>query len=101
MEAAPGFEPAVLPAIPDTYTDERPAIPVRTTWGREEQYGSVVVSSPTVGKSADGKALHLDVDRLIISRALIQANNGAGKSWAIRRSAVASQDPGCQDTSLK
>ena len=57
--------------------------------------------SATIGKNADGQELHIDVDRLIISRALIQANNGAGKSWAIRRSAVASQDPGCQDTSLK
>ena len=41
--------------------------------------------NPTIGKTSDGKALHIDVDRLIISRALIQANSGAGKSWAIRR----------------
>ena len=41
--------------------------------------------SATIGKSADGKTLHVDVDRLVISRALIQANSGAGKSWAIRR----------------
>lgn len=41
--------------------------------------------NPTIGKISDGKALPIDVDRLIISRALIQANSGAGKSWAIRR----------------
>ena len=57
--------------------------------------------SATIGKSADGKALRVDMDSLIVSRLLIQANSGAGKSWAIRRSAVASQDPGCQDTSFK
>ncbi len=41
--------------------------------------------SATIGKSADGKALRVDVDSLIASRLLIQANSGAGKSWAICR----------------
>lgn len=33
----------------------------------------------------DGGAIMLDVDRLVESRLLIQANSGGGKSWAIRR----------------
>ena len=32
-----------------------------------------------------GQPLDIDVERLISTRALIQANAGAGKSWAIRR----------------
>ena len=32
-----------------------------------------------------GKDLAIDVERLIVSRLLLQANSGAGKSWAIRR----------------
>jgi uncharacterized protein len=34
---------------------------------------------------ADGKDLKLDVDLLIPSRLLIQANSGGGKSWLLRR----------------
>lgn len=41
--------------------------------------------APTLGKTLDGKALAIDVERLVVSRALIQANSGAGKSWAVRR----------------
>jgi hypothetical protein len=39
----------------------------------------------TLGKTSDGKRLALDVDRLITSRMLLNANSGAGKSWALRR----------------
>jgi hypothetical protein len=35
--------------------------------------------------TVDGKALPLDVDRLVVSRLLVQANSGGGKSWALRR----------------
>lgn len=42
------------------------------------------MSTPTLGASSAGP-IRLDLDRLVISRALIQANSGAGKTWAIRR----------------
>ncbi len=32
-----------------------------------------------------GKPLPLDVDRFVVSRLLVQANSGGGKSWALRR----------------
>lgn len=35
--------------------------------------------------TVDGKPLTLDVDRLVVSRLLLQANSGGGKSWALRR----------------
>lgn len=35
--------------------------------------------------SVEGKPLPLDVDRLVVSRLLVQANSGGGKSWALRR----------------
>ncbi len=38
-----------------------------------------------LGKTRDGTPVRLDVDSLIASRLLIQANSGAGKSWAICR----------------
>lgn len=36
--------------------------------------------SPTLGGDVE-----IDVDRLIVSRLLVQANSGGGKSWALRR----------------
>ncbi len=38
-----------------------------------------------VGQSADGKSVAFDLDTLIVSRLLITANSGAGKSWLLRR----------------
>ncbi len=38
-----------------------------------------------IGKTNEGRDLDLDLPTLIESRALIQAQSGAGKSWAIRR----------------
>ena len=35
--------------------------------------------------TVEGKPLPLDVDRLVVSRLLVQANSGGGKSWALRR----------------
>ncbi len=32
-----------------------------------------------------GPGVHLDLDRLISTRLLVQANSGGGKSWALRR----------------
>ena len=43
------------------------------------------MSRVTIGATLEGKDVHLDVDRLVESRMLIQANSGAGKSWALRR----------------
>lgn len=42
-------------------------------------------SPPTLGKTLDGSPVRIDVDRLVASRLLLQANSGGGKSWAIRR----------------
>jgi hypothetical protein len=42
------------------------------------------VSKIIIGESA-GKQLKLDIDLLITSRLLIQANSGGGKSWLLRR----------------
>lgn len=41
--------------------------------------------SATIGKTPAGSPVAIDVDRLIVSRLLVQANSGAGKSWALRR----------------
>lgn len=38
-----------------------------------------------IGKDAQGKEVSIDLVRLVESRMLVQANSGAGKSWAIRR----------------
>jgi uncharacterized protein len=43
------------------------------------------VSKIVIGTEPSGKALRLDVDLLIPSRLLIQANSGGGKSWLLRR----------------
>lgn len=40
--------------------------------------------TPSLGTVA-GKALPLDVERLLVSRLLLQANSGSGKSWLLRR----------------
>lgn len=40
---------------------------------------------PTIGKTADGHKLAIDVDVFIGSRGLVQANSGGGKSWLLRR----------------
>lgn len=40
---------------------------------------------PTIGKTEAGKDLVIDVPRLLVSRMLIQASSGGGKSWATRR----------------
>jgi uncharacterized protein len=38
-----------------------------------------------IGKSADNKNASFDLDTLLTTRLLIQANSGAGKSWLLRR----------------
>lgn len=35
--------------------------------------------------TANGRAIHIDLPRLLETRALVQANSGGGKSWALRR----------------
>ncbi len=40
---------------------------------------------PILGTAANNRSLPLDLDRLIETRLLLQANSGAGKSWALRR----------------
>lgn len=42
------------------------------------------MSHITIGQS-DGRNLKLDVDTLLTSRLLLQANSGGGKSWLLRR----------------
>lgn len=42
-------------------------------------------ATPTIGKVVGGGPLHIDVSKLVESRLLLQANSGAGKSWAGRR----------------
>lgn len=42
------------------------------------------MTAPSLGKSG-GRALPLDLDRLVSTRMLLTANSGAGKSWALRR----------------
>lgn len=43
------------------------------------------MSSPTLGTTTGGAAVHLDVERLVVSRMLATANSGGGKSWLLRR----------------
>jgi uncharacterized protein len=43
------------------------------------------MSKIVIGTEPSGKQLRLDVDLLIPSRLLIQANSGGGKSWLLRR----------------
>lgn len=43
------------------------------------------MSKIVIGQQPDGKQLRLDLDQLIPSRLLIQANSGGGKSWLLRR----------------
>lgn len=38
-----------------------------------------------LGSCVRGRQVPIDIDRLIVSRLLVQANSGAGKSWALRR----------------
>lgn len=38
-----------------------------------------------LGKTFEGKELVLDLNRLVETRLLLQANSGGGKSWALRR----------------
>src|SRR3990167_4177802 len=40
---------------------------------------------PTIGTTEAGKNLVIDIPRLLVSRMLIQASSGGGKSWATRR----------------
>ncbi len=40
---------------------------------------------PILGTTADSRPLAIDLDRLVETRLLLQANSGAGKSWALRR----------------
>jgi hypothetical protein len=40
-----------------------------------------------IGKDGAGKPLHLEVEALLRTRALVQANSGGGKSYALRRMA--------------
>lgn len=43
------------------------------------------MSKIVIGEDPQGKHIRLDVDLLIPSRLLIQANSGGGKSWLLRR----------------
>lgn len=43
------------------------------------------MSSPVLGHSPAGAAVVIDVERLVASRALLCAQSGNGKSWALRR----------------
>ncbi len=43
------------------------------------------MTSVTLGQTPDGNPVRLDVDRLVASRLLLQANSGGGKSWTLRR----------------
>lgn len=38
-----------------------------------------------IGKTNEGKSINIDLQKLVESRLLLQANSGGGKSWAIRR----------------
>lgn len=38
-----------------------------------------------IGKTAEGKNISFELDILLVTRLLIQANSGAGKSWLLRR----------------
>lgn len=38
-----------------------------------------------IGKTSEGRDVSFDLDTLISTRLLIQANSGAGKSWLLRR----------------
>jgi DNA helicase HerA-like ATPase len=39
----------------------------------------------TLGQTLDNRPVHIDLDRLVEGRLMLQANSGAGKSWALRR----------------
>jgi hypothetical protein len=41
-------------------------------------------TNPILGESG-GRSVHVDVQRLITTRLLVQSNSGGGKSWAVRR----------------
>jgi DNA helicase HerA-like ATPase len=41
--------------------------------------------TPTIGKSATGRAIPINVNRLIETRAILTARSGGGKSYALRR----------------
>lgn len=43
------------------------------------------MNKATLGKSVDGHAIGIDIERLIETRAVVMANSGGGKSWALRR----------------
>jgi hypothetical protein len=44
------------------------------------------MTCPVLGTAvAGGAAIQIDLQRLLVSRLLVQANSGAGKSWALRR----------------
>jgi uncharacterized protein len=43
------------------------------------------MTKPILGTTAGNKPLAIDLDRLVETRLLLQANSGAGKSWALRR----------------
>ena len=40
---------------------------------------------PIIGRSTEGRDVRINVERLIVSRLLISATSGQGKSWTIRR----------------
>lgn len=45
-----------------------------------------LITGPTLGTCCDdGAAVPIDVDTLLVSRLLVQATSGGGKSWALRR----------------
>jgi hypothetical protein len=52
---------------------------------RTDFWGTPVPDRFIIGAEADGRQAKVDLDRLVESRMLVQANSGAGKSWALRR----------------
>lgn len=40
---------------------------------------------PTIGTTEEGKELAIDIKRLLVTRMLVQASSGGGKSYALRR----------------
>lgn len=43
------------------------------------------MTKPTIGTIEGGKGLQIDIKRLLLTRLLVQASSGGGKSWLLRR----------------
>jgi hypothetical protein len=53
--------------------------------GTEGRGGGATMTTPLLTYKASGSGVHVDLDRLVASRMLVQANSGGGKSRAIRQ----------------